>query len=75
VCCVPHWGYVLEGSVIFDFEDGTRERARAGEVFYCPHGPPGHVYSYDEDSRLIEFSPLDQMMNVAEVMHKNLADD
>src|SRR5437588_9724165 len=51
VCRAEHWGYVLSGSVIFEMLDGSTERVRAGEPFYCP---PGHVYTYDEDAELIE---------------------
>ena len=70
VCRAEHWGYVLSGSVIFEMFDGSTERVRAGEPFYCP---PGHVYTYDEDAELIEFSPLAQMIPNAKNMERVLA--
>lgn len=41
----------------------------AGEAFYCS---PGHVYTYDEDAELIEFSPLSQMIPNAQNMERVL---
>jgi hypothetical protein len=71
VCCAEHWGYVLQGSVIFEYLDGTTERIAAGEAFYCS---PGHVYTYDEDAELFEFSPLVQMIPNAQNMERVLAE-
>ena len=70
VCPCPHWGYVFDGSIIIRYKDGTEERVRAGDVFYCS---PGHEYRYDEDASLIEFSPLAEMRPVAEAINRNLA--
>lgn len=70
VCGAEHWGFVLKGSVVFEYLDGPTERVSAGEAFYCP---PGHVYTYDEDSELIEFSPLAQMIPNAKNMERVLA--
>jgi hypothetical protein len=71
VCRAEHWGFVLNGSVIFQYLDGSKERVRAGEAFYCS---PGHVYTYDEDAELIEFSPLSQMIPNAQNMERVLAE-
>lgn len=71
VCRAEHWGFVLRGSVIFEYLDGTEERVAAGEAFYCS---PGHVYTYDEDAELIEFSPLSQMIPNAQNMERVLAE-
>lgn len=71
VCGAEHWGYVLGGSVVFERLDGSTERISAGEAFYCP---PGHVYTYDEDAELIEFSPLMQMIPNAQNMERVLAE-
>jgi hypothetical protein len=71
VCRAHHWGFVLKGSVIFEFLDGSTERVAAGEAFYCP---PGHVYAYDEDAELIEFSPLAEMIPNAHNMERVLAE-
>ena len=71
VCRAEHWGYVLKGSVILEYLDGSTERITAGEAFYSS---PGHVYRYDEDAELIEFSPLAQMIPNAENMQRVLAE-
>ena len=71
VCRAEHWGYVLNGSVRFEHLDGSTERVMAGQAFYCP---PGHVYTYDEDAELIEFSPLAQMIPNARNMERVLAE-
>ena len=71
VCRAQHWGYVLKGSVIMEYLDGSTERVSAGEAFYCS---PGHVYTYDEDAELIEFSPLAQMIPNARNMERVLAE-
>src|SRR5438876_451578 len=71
VCRAEHWGYVLKGSVILEYLDGSTERIVAGEAFYSS---PGHVYGYDEDAELIEFSPLAQMIPNAENMRRVLAE-
>jgi hypothetical protein len=71
VCRAEHWGYVLAGSVVFAYLDGSVERVNAGEAFYCS---PGHVYTYDEDAELIEFSPLSQMIPNAQNMERVLAE-
>jgi hypothetical protein len=71
VCRAEHWGYVLKGSVIFEYLDGATERIAAGEAFYCS---PAHVYAYDEDAELIEFSPLAQMIPNGQNMERVLAE-
>lgn len=71
VCRARHWGYVLAGSVVFEYLDGSTERVSAGEAFYCE---PGHVYTYDEDAELIEFSPLAEMIPNAKNMERVIAE-
>lgn len=71
VCRAHHWGFVLKGSVIFEYLDGATERIAEGEAFYCS---PGHVYTYDEDAEIIEFSPLMEMMPNAQNMERVLAE-
>lgn len=57
--------------MILEFLDGSTERITAGQAFYCP---PAHVYGYDEDAELIEFSPLAQMIPNAQNMERVLAE-
>lgn len=58
LCQVPHWGYVLGGSVHVRYADGTEEVDQAGEAFYWP---PGHtIYTEDDPADVIMFSPRDE---------------
>ena len=60
-CPVPHWGYVLEGSITVRYTDGTEETTRAGELYYWPGGHTGWT---DEGVRFVEFSPADEIAPV-----------
>jgi hypothetical protein len=53
-CSAPHWGYMISGSVIVSYTDGTEETCAAGDVFYWP---PGHSVRVVEDADVILFSP------------------
>lgn len=57
-CCqVPHWGYMIEGSVTVGYTDGTEETVRAGEVYYLPGGHDS--VRTDEGCEFFEVSPAD----------------
>lgn len=61
-CCqVPHWGFVLEGSIKVDYDDGQSEQVSAGEAYYWP---AGHSVAATSDYRAIEFSPAKPMAEV-----------
>lgn len=60
-CQCPHWGYVMEGRIRVLFEDGTEEFVNGGEVYYWPSG---HTILVEEDVRMVEFSPHDEMSEV-----------
>jgi hypothetical protein len=60
-CQCPHRGYVIEGSIRVNYEDGTEEVAGADES-YC--WPSGHTVVVEEAVRMVEFSPHDQMSQV-----------
>lgn len=53
-CQVPHWGYMLDGSIQVSYTDGTKEVCRAGDVFFWP---AGHTVRVEEDATFVEFSP------------------
>ena len=61
LCQSPHWGYVIEGRIRVNYEDGTEERVGAGEIYYWPSG---HTTVVEEAIRMVEFSPHDQMSEV-----------
>ena len=60
-CQCPHWGFVIEGSIRVNYEDGTEEVVGAGEIYYWPSG---HTVFVEEAVRMVEFSPHDQMSQV-----------
>jgi hypothetical protein len=56
-CSVPHWGYVIEGSVDVTYLDGSEETISAGEVYYMPAGHNG--FRTEGGATLVEVSPAD----------------
>jgi len=61
LCQCPHWGYVMEGKIRVDYADGSEETVGAGELYYWPSG---HTVLIEEDVKMVEFSPHDQMSQV-----------
>jgi len=57
-CPSPHWGIILEGSIHIEHADGSRETARAGELY---HWPAGHTAWTDEAVVFVEFGPVAPM--------------
>jgi hypothetical protein len=53
-CQSPHWGYVVKGKATIKYAD-HEETISEGEVYYMP---PGHIPVVEEDSVIVEFSPL-----------------
>jgi hypothetical protein len=53
-CPVPHWGYILEGTIRIKYVGGKEDVVKAGEVFYWP---AGHLPFVEKDVKLIDFSP------------------
>jgi hypothetical protein len=73
-CEVPHWGYMIEGSVTVGYVDGTEETIRAGEVFYLPSGHD--VIRTDEGCEFVEVSPAEGLKAIfAEATQKRAAKD
>ena len=68
-CQVPHWGYVIEGSVQIIFEDGTEEVFAEGEAFFMK---PGHTAVVLEDLFLVSFSPEDHMHELVDHINEKV---
>jgi hypothetical protein len=66
-CPCPHWGYVLKGRLTYRFADHD-EVFEAGDAFYLP---PGHIPLADAGSEIVQFSPSEQLRQVAETMTAN----
>ncbi len=60
-CPCPHWGFVIEGTIRVNYEDGTEELVSSGEIYFWP---PGHTVVVEEAVKMVEFSPHDQMSQV-----------
>ena len=55
-CQCPHWGYVIKGRLRIKYAD-HEETISAGEAYYIE---PGHIPVTEEETELIEFSPLEE---------------
>lgn len=53
-CQAPHWGYVISGTLVVTYTDGSTERCAGGDVF---HWPAGHSVRVEDDAEVILFSP------------------
>jgi hypothetical protein len=70
-CQVPHWGYVVKGAILIEYEDGTSEVFREGEAFYMR---PGHTGEVVEDLLLVSFSPEEGMHDLSDHLEKKVAE-
>jgi quercetin dioxygenase-like cupin family protein len=57
-CDLPHWGQVTAGNIAIEWENDI-EVLTAGDVFYCPPGPPGHRFQAADPSAIVDFTPFD----------------
>jgi hypothetical protein len=67
-CQCPHWGYVIEGKVAFDFDD-SREVFATGDAYYAP---PGHTPTLFAGTRVVEFSPTEALRETIKVVTRNM---
>lgn len=67
-CQSPHWGYVVEGRIVFRYAD-RQEVYETGDAYYAP---PGHVPVIDAGTEIVEFSPTDELGRTMEVVARNL---
>ncbi len=54
LCQAAHWGYVLSGTVVATYADGSAERCSSGDLYFWPGG---HSVRVEQDAELIMFSP------------------
>jgi hypothetical protein len=71
LCQVPHWGYLEKGKLRIIDKDKKEVIINGGDVFYMP---PGHTAIVDEDSRIIEFSPENQMIELNKHIQKKVVE-
>ncbi len=70
-CQVPHWGYVVKGSVRIIYEDDSEEIFAEGEAFFMK---PGHTAVVLEDLQLVSFSPEHEMHELSDHLNKKVAE-
>jgi hypothetical protein len=68
-CQCPHWGYVLKGRMRIRYKDHD-EVIRAGDVYYLA---PGHLPVMEEDTEVVEFSPLGEYQKTLEIAGRNIS--
>jgi hypothetical protein len=71
MCHCPHWGYILEGSFRFVYDDETEEVFEEGDVFYAP---AGHTAIVDNDLKFIDFSPTKELTEVLTNVEKVMSE-
>ena len=69
-CQCPHWGVVLEGTLVYRYTDGSEDVIGPGQAYYAR---PGHTPRFFAGTRIVEFSPTDQLEQTMAVVLQNLA--
>jgi hypothetical protein len=70
MCQAEHWGYVIEGEMIYVTADGERIAAGPGEAYYVP---PGHLpHTGSEGAHVVEFSKTADLAETMEVVERNM---
>jgi mannose-6-phosphate isomerase-like protein (cupin superfamily) len=57
-CDLPHWGVVVSGGGVIEYENDV-EVIAAGDLYYCPAGPPGHKLEVADRATFVDFTPRD----------------
>lgn len=69
-CHAPHWGYMIAGSVVVSYRDGSEETCIGGDLFYWP---PGHSVRVTDDAEVVLFSPQVEHLEVMDHMIRSMA--
>lgn len=65
-----HMGYAIEGTMTFTYTDGTVDEIPAGSACYVR---PGHTPRMAAGTRVVEFSPADELAETMRVLSANMA--
>jgi len=71
LCHCPHWGYVVKGTMVLKYADGSEEEVTEGDVYYFP---PNHTAEIKEDIAMVEFSPKKEFREVMTHIAKKMQD-
>jgi mannose-6-phosphate isomerase-like protein (cupin superfamily) len=66
-CNCPHWGYVLNGKIVYHYGDRD-EIFETGDAFYVP---AGHTPEVAAGTEYLQFSPSEELRVVSEKMLEN----
>ena len=69
MCQSPHWGYLIKGRVRIKRRDGEFV-LKTGDVYYLE---PGHVPVFEEEIKILEFSPKREYQQTIDVVAGNMA--
>jgi len=64
-CTKPHWGFVLDGDVEFESDEG-RQTLPVGSAFHVPPGAAAHRFLISGAARLAGFEPIDPVVDVSD---------
>lgn len=67
-CQAAHWGVVLKGKLIYQYDDGE-DVVTAGQAYYAR---PGHTPELFPGTEVIEFSPTTQLSKTMAVVMQNM---
>lgn len=68
-CQCPHWGYVIAGRLTLRYADHD-EVYEAGDAYVAP---PGHLPLVAAGTKVVEFSPTEELAATMEVVTRNMA--
>jgi hypothetical protein len=67
-CQAGHWGYVLEGKIVYHTKDGDEE-FEAGDAY---HVGPGHTPEIFPGTKVLGSSPTAELQQTMEVVTRNM---
>jgi mannose-6-phosphate isomerase-like protein (cupin superfamily) len=70
-CQVPHWGYIIQGVLKLQYDDGKEVTLKAGDLFYMS---PGHKAKAIEDLKLLDFSPEEEFKELVTYLEQKAAE-
>ena len=69
LCQSPHWGYMIVGSLVVSYKDGSEEQVTSGDLFYWP---PGHSVRVEKDAEFVLYSPQHEHTDVMDHINRKL---
>ena len=70
-CQVPHWGYIVRGTMRLKYDSGEEVLLKTGDLFYMA---PGHTGKVEEDLKLLDFSPDKEFTLLVSHLEKKAAE-